>query len=169
MTRSMYLSRSRSEATTSRVVRSCMAALGTSVEASASDITLEIAMNDSVDSFPPVEFSHRTAGLSKREEPLRIAAFPDFIANDAILAMTSGRASKITSRTPMGQLTRSRSRLSSRHVFNETLPTESYEVSGDVHHSRFQTTLKLNWHDSLCEVIEHEPQVGARPWCRTPM
>lgn len=53
MTRSIYRSRSSSEATTSRVVRSWIEALETAVEANASAITLEIAINDSVDSLPP--------------------------------------------------------------------------------------------------------------------
>ena len=54
MTRSIYLSSSRSEATTSLVVSSWMAALGTAVEVRASEITFDIAMKDSVDSFPPM-------------------------------------------------------------------------------------------------------------------
>ena len=38
---------------TSRVVTSWMAVFGTAVDSSAFEITFEIAMNDSVDSFPP--------------------------------------------------------------------------------------------------------------------
>lgn len=34
--------------------------------------------------------------------PLRIAALPDFIAKLVMLTMTSGRASKMTKRTPIG-------------------------------------------------------------------
>ena len=37
--------------------------------------------------------------------PLRITAFADFIARDEICAITSGLASKIIPRTPMGQET----------------------------------------------------------------
>jgi len=61
--------------------------------------------------------------------PFRMAAFPDLMANDAILAITSGRASKIRSRTPIGQLTRSRSRPSSRRVLRVVFPTEAYRAS----------------------------------------
>ena len=57
-----------------------------------------------------------------------MAAFPDFIASDAILAMTSGRASKIISSTPIGQLTRSSVRPSSKRVLKVVLPTEPYRV-----------------------------------------
>ena len=76
MTRSMYLSSSRSAATTSRVVSSCIAVFGTSVGASASDITFEIAMNDSVDSFPPVEFSHRKMELPSGKDLSGLRHFP---------------------------------------------------------------------------------------------
>lgn len=70
-------------------------------------------------------------------EPFRIAAFPDLIARAVIFAITSGRASKIMSNTPMGQLTRSRIRPSSSRVFNDILPTEMYQGRyGIVHHSR---------------------------------
>ena len=84
-----------------------MAAFGTSVFDSVRDITVEMAWNDSVDSLPP----------------LSIAAFPDLIARDAILAMTSGRASKMIKSTPIGQVTRVSSRLSSKSVRSVTLPT----------------------------------------------
>lgn len=55
--------------------------------------------------------------------PLRIAAFPDLIERAAILAMTSGRASNIISKTPIGQVTLSSSISSSSNVRNETRPT----------------------------------------------
>ena len=48
--------------------------------------------------------------------PFRMAAFPDFMAKADMLAMTSGRASKIMRSTPMGQVTRVRVRPSSRRV-----------------------------------------------------
>jgi hypothetical protein len=48
--------------------------------------------------------------------PLRMAAFPDLMARAEMLAITSGRASKIMRRTPMGQVMRERVRLSSRSV-----------------------------------------------------
>lgn len=57
-----------------------------------------------------------------------MAAFPDLIANDAMLAMTSGRASNMMRRTPIGQLTRSRIRLSSRRVRRVTFPTLTYKA-----------------------------------------
>jgi hypothetical protein len=37
------------------VVTSCNALLGTSVDANAFDMTVEMALNDSIDSFPPTE------------------------------------------------------------------------------------------------------------------
>ena len=70
-------------------------------------MTVEMATKDSVDSLPP----------------LRMAALPDLMARDAMLAMTSGRASKMMRRTPMGQVTRSRLRQSSSFVRRVTLPT----------------------------------------------
>ncbi|EDP54287.1 conserved hypothetical protein [Aspergillus fumigatus A1163] len=48
--------------------------------------------------------------------PFRMAAFPDFMDSAAILAITSGRASNIISKTPIGQLTLSRMRPSSSSV-----------------------------------------------------
>jgi hypothetical protein len=59
----------------------------------------------------------------RNRKPLRIAAFADFIERAAILAMTSGRASKIIRRTPNGQLTLSKTRPSSNRVFIVILPT----------------------------------------------
>src|SRR5437773_7039834 len=55
--------------------------------------------------------------------PLRIAALPDFMARDAMFAITSGRASKMMRRVPMGHVTRSRSRPVSSRVRRVTLPT----------------------------------------------
>ena len=60
--------------------------------------------------------------------PFRIAALPDLMARDVIFAMTSGRASKMIRRTPIGQLLRSRIRSSSSLVFRLTLPTTLYEA-----------------------------------------
>lgn len=58
--------------------------------------------------------------------PLRIAAFPDLIAKEAMLAMTSGRASKMIKRTPIGHVTLCSSRPSSSLVLNVVLLTISY-------------------------------------------
>ena len=55
--------------------------------------------------------------------PFRIAAFPDLIARAVILAITSGRASNMMSKTPIGQVTLSSSRPSSKAVRSVTLPT----------------------------------------------
>jgi hypothetical protein len=55
--------------------------------------------------------------------PLRMAAFPDLIANAEMLAMTSGRASKMMRSTPIGHVIRERVRLSSRSVFAVVLLT----------------------------------------------
>ena len=52
----MYLSRSRSEETTSRVVRSWIESLGTRVLVSALDMTEDIALKDNVVSFPPKDY-----------------------------------------------------------------------------------------------------------------
>lgn len=60
--------------------------------------------------------------------PLRIAALPDLIANEAMLAITSGRASKMMRRTPIGQVTLSSSKPSSNFVRRLTLLT--IEVQG---------------------------------------
>ena len=48
--------------------------------------------------------------------PFRIAAFPDLMAREDMLAITSGRASNIMRSTPMGQVTRVSSRPSSSRV-----------------------------------------------------
>lgn len=66
-----------------------------------------MAIKDSVDSFPP----------------LRIAALPDLMASEAMLAMTSGRASKMIRRTPIGHETLSRLSPSSSLVLKVTFPT----------------------------------------------
>lgn len=92
---------------TSRVVTSWMAPLGTFDLSRALEMTVEMATKDSVDSLPP----------------LRMAALPDLMASEAMLAMTSGRASKMMRRTPMGQVTRSRIRPSSSLVRSWILPT----------------------------------------------
>lgn len=63
---------------------------------------------------------------SELKVPFRIAALPDLMARAAIFAMTSGRASKIMSRTPMGQAILSKIKPSSRSVLRVTLPTITY-------------------------------------------
>ena len=60
------------------------------------------------------------------ELPLRMAAFPDLIAREAMLATTSGRASKMIKRTPIGHVTLCSSRPSSSFVLNVVLLTMSY-------------------------------------------
>lgn len=87
-----------------------MAVLGTFVDSNAEEITFEMAMNDSVDSLPP----------------FRIAALPDFMASEAMLAITSGRASKMMRSTPMGHETLSRVSPSSNFVRNVIFPTITY-------------------------------------------
>lgn len=67
--------------------------------------------------------------------PLRIAEFPDLIANAAIFAMTSGRASKIMSKTPIGQLTLSKTSPSSTSVRRVTFPTLTPSVKFNENHS----------------------------------
>ena len=74
-----------------------------------------------------------------------MAAFPDLIASDAMFAITSGRASKMISSTPIGQLTRSRVRPSSNRAFNDILPTElKHGRQGVVHHSRQTFVVKAD-------------------------
>lgn len=74
-----------------------------------------------------------------------MAAFPDLIASDAMFAITSGRASKMISSTPIGQLTRSKIRPSSSRVFNDILPTELKQGrQGVVHHSRQTSVVKAD-------------------------
>ena len=58
--------------------------------------------------------------------PFKIAALPDLMANAEMLAMTSGRASKMMRRTPMGQVMRERVKLSSSSVFAVVLLTGQY-------------------------------------------
>jgi len=48
--------------------------------------------------------------------PFRMAALPDLRARAEMLAMTSGRASKMMRSTPIGQVIRERVRSSSRRV-----------------------------------------------------
>jgi hypothetical protein len=55
--------------------------------------------------------------------PFRMAALPDLIARAEMFAITSGRASNIMRRTPIGQVIRERIRLSSRRVFDVILLT----------------------------------------------
>ena len=55
--------------------------------------------------------------------PFKIAALPDLMARAAMFAITSGRASNIINKTPIGQLTLSRLRPSSKRVRSVTLPT----------------------------------------------
>jgi hypothetical protein len=88
-------------------------------------MTFEIAMNDSVDSLPPRFLIGMCAECygGRLLKPFRIAAFPDFMASEAILAITSGRASNMIRSTPMGHVTLSRSSPSSRRVRRVTCPT----------------------------------------------
>jgi hypothetical protein len=65
----------------------------------------------------------------KSDIPFSIAALPDLMASEAMLAMTSGRASKMMSRTPMGHVTLVRSSPSSSRVRKVTFPTFNQEVS----------------------------------------
>ena len=76
MTRSMYLSRSRSEATTSRVVRSWIESLGTGVVVSALAIIVEIALKDNVVSFPPKTHQHCSLTLNKGRETFQNCSIP---------------------------------------------------------------------------------------------
>ena len=109
---------------TSRVVTSWIAEFGTSVFARAAEMALDIATKDSVDSFPPITESGESRSSQRyAHSPFRIAALPDLMASEAIFAMTSGRASKMIRRTPIGQDTRSKSRPSSSLVRKVTLPT----------------------------------------------
>lgn len=58
MTKSIYLSWLRSWGMTSRVVTSWTAEFGTAVDSNADEITFEMAVNDSVDSFPPMMYQY---------------------------------------------------------------------------------------------------------------
>lgn len=60
--------------------------------------------------------------------PLRMAAFPDLMARAEMLAMTSGRASKMMRRTPMGHVTLERMRSSSRRVRAVVLLTRNGQL-----------------------------------------
>lgn len=113
---------------TSRVVKSWIEGLGTAVPVKASEITVEMAMKDSVDSLPPSGSQYDMRAGCWPRTPLSIAALPDLIARDAMLAITSGRASNIIRSTPIGQLTRSNSRPSSSLVLSVILPTRPYRA-----------------------------------------
>jgi hypothetical protein len=98
-----------------------MAELGTFVVSRADEMTFEMATKDSVDSFPPAGevsncFHMVRIAVEGCDLPFRIAALPDLMAREAMLAMTSGRASKMMRRTPMGHETRSMIRSSSSFV-----------------------------------------------------
>lgn len=58
-----------------------------------------------------------------------MAALPDLMAREAMLAMTSGRASNMIKRTPIGHVTLSSIRPSSSLVLNVILLTASYKRS----------------------------------------
>ena len=73
--------------------------------------------------------------ILERNVPLSIAAFPDLMAREAILAITSGRASKIINRTPIGHVNLSSKRPSSSFVLRVILLTISY-ISHRVHTSQ---------------------------------
>ena len=98
---------------TSLVTTSWMAVFGTWVEVRAFEMTFEMALKDSVDSFPP----------------FKIAAFPDLIAKDAMFAMTSGLASNMMRSTPIGHDTLSKSSPSSSLVLRLILPTIIHVIS----------------------------------------
>lgn len=98
---------------------------GTSVDSRAAEMTFEIATNDSVDSFPPRKLLDMNLQEIGKAVPFKMAALPDLIAREAMLAMTSGRASKMIKSTPIGQETLSSSSPSSSFVRNVTLPTLS--------------------------------------------
>ena len=113
-----------------------------------------IAWNDKAVSLPPKEYQQSSFVLiSFLFKPLRIAAFPDLIAREAMLAMTSGRASNIMRSTPMGLVSLSSSRPSSKRVRNVILLTTSHRVL------RSRTLLQDLLHDS--SVIIHDVQKGA--------
>jgi hypothetical protein len=64
MTKSMSASCARREETTSRVLTSWMDEMGICVSDRASEMTFEIATNDSVDSLPPINRSKHISVLN---------------------------------------------------------------------------------------------------------
>ncbi len=86
----MYRSCASSEETSLRVVTDWMNVGGKDVVARALEMSWERRLAVCNDSLPP----------------LRIAALPDLMARAAMFTTTSGRASKMTSKTPIGQVTR---------------------------------------------------------------
>jgi hypothetical protein len=92
---------------------------------------------------------------------LRMAALPDFIAREAMLAMTSGRASKMMRSTPMGQVCRWRMRPSSSSVLRSTLPTI---IRGKMSASAFQRYHSLFLSPfGLCHLIPTQPKTLSNP------
>ena len=61
--------------------------------------------------------------MDNHDLPFSMAALPDLIASAEMLAMTSGRASKMMSSTPIGHDVRRRTRPSSSRVLESILPT----------------------------------------------
>lgn len=90
MTRSMYLSCARRAEISERVETVCTNVDGIDVLASASAMIFDKSVAVWILSLPP----------------FRMAALPDLIASAAMFTTTSGRASKMTSSTPTGQVTR---------------------------------------------------------------
>lgn len=115
---------------TSLAVTSCIEAFGTSVLVKALQIVTEMAWNERVVSLPPVQCQDSALAMFALGVPLSIAAFPDFMAREAILAMTSGRASNIINRTPIGHENLSSSRPSSSLVLRVILLTILYKSHG---------------------------------------
>ena len=98
------------------------------------EMVVEMARKERVVSLPPKGCQYCCQMLSCVELPFRMAAFPDLIAREAILAMTSGRASKIINMTPMGHVNLSSSRPSSSLVLKVILLTVSYNLTEHMHH-----------------------------------
>ena len=118
----------------------------------------------------------RVVSFSEGEKlPLSMAALPDLMAKEAMLAMTSGRASKMIRRTPIGQLTRSRIRPSSSLVRRVILPTELGKPKVSYHFpeillpgSSKSRTLRIPWSISSHFPFFARSSLPRMAWLRLP-
>lgn len=114
----MYLSRESRDETSSLVCTVWMYVSGRDVDARARWITADRRVAVCLDSLPPLRMAAFPTTPLMGRTSMREASkgVPDFIAKVAMLTTTSGRASKMTKSTPIGQVIRYNSRSSSNSL-----------------------------------------------------
>ena len=127
ITRSMYRSKERRDETSSLVCTVWMYVSGREVDASARWITADRRVAVFLDSLPPLRIAAFPDDPYYRFLPTSRAgqSVPDFIAKVAMLTTTSGRASKMTRSTPIGQVILYNSRSSSNSLAYVMFPVGS--------------------------------------------